>query len=154
MNRVILLSALVFLLSYCNPTNKKKDAVEVLGSTKSIIMNDIKFVFDLVSIDDQKKMAMRMKSPYTPAKDANRHITLTLLNQKTLKLIKEESVTLAVFDETGQKVADKVDVISGEGMHHYGVDFVANKGKYRFKASVILDGKTSNAEVDYQVQSL
>ena len=85
MNRIILLFIFSFLLSSCNPNVKEK--VEVIGSTKSITKNDIKFVFDLITIDDQKKMAMHMKLPYSPIRGANRHITLTLLNKKTLNLM-------------------------------------------------------------------
>ncbi|MCR9145530.1 MAG: hypothetical protein NXI24_25040 [bacterium] len=124
-------------------------------NTTQIVKRDgVQVAFDLMTADGHANMAKMMKIDMQDMHDTDHHVSLTLMNLETKKVIKDaQDLKITVTGPDGQVLAGgKGHVMAGGGMHHHGIGFsMQGPGNYKVKAEFSHGGKQHMHEAEFDM---
>lgn len=129
--------------------------VQVMSTAKTQVVriDSVQMAFDLQTMEEHKKMMEHMKVTMDHQDDADRVLSLTLMEKPGNKLITDARITISINGPGGLALNKPAMVMKGGGMFHYIVDFkTAGSGKYPVSAVVRRGDVEYKPQVEFNIQ--
>jgi len=115
--------------------------------SQTVKVNDLNFVFDIMTRSDFKKVMKHDFKTQGPAK----HLVVLTLNDASNQPVKGAKVKITVKGADGKTKTEEAKIVEGNGMYHYVAAFAMNKkGNYSAEATVT-STKTSTAKIEFKI---
>jgi len=119
--------------------------------TKEVLVEGVKVTFQIMDIDEHKKMLKDMKMKEEVEAGTTHNITVTLKDEKTQKEMTDAEISMKVVDPKGK---DQIKTLKYEGeMKSYDAYFnLPEKGKYQIMILAKTGEKKTTAGIYYELK--
>jgi hypothetical protein len=119
--------------------------------TKEVLVEGVKVTFQIMEIDEHKKMLKDMKMKEEVEAGTTHNITVTLKDEKTQKEMTDAEISMKVVDPKGK---DQIKTLKYEGeMKSYDAYFnLPEKGKYQIMILAKTGEKKTTAGIYYELK--
>jgi hypothetical protein len=119
--------------------------------TKEVLVEGVKVTFQIMDIDEHKKMLKDMKMKEEVEAGTTHNITVTLKDEKTQKEMTDAEISMKVVDPKGK---DQIKTLKYEGeMKSYDAYFnLPEKGKYQIMILAKTGVKKTTAGIYYELK--
>lgn len=124
------------------------------NTTKIVKHDGVQVAFDLMTAEGHANMAKMMNVDMHGMHETDHHLSLTLMNLDTKKVITDaQDLKITVTGPDGTVLAGgEGHVMAGGGMHHHGIGFsMQGTGKYKVNAEFTYGGQQHAHETEFEM---